>query len=306
MADKIESSENQPAVAARAADSLRQLLARPLPAGLHMVATPIGNLADITLRGLAILAKADVLYCEDTRHSRTLLAHYGITRPTRAYHEHNAARERPRVLAELAEGKSVAVITDAGTPLISDPGYKLVRDAIDAGFAVWSAPGASAVLAALVPAGLATDAFLFAGFLPARGKARQTRLAQLKPVPATLVFYEAPSRLADSLADIATVLGDREAAVARELTKLHEEVRRGSLAELARWANEATPKGEMVIVVGPARAEAVADETIAAQLAPLLSDMSLSDAAKSVAEALGIAKSRAYGIGLSLKRGDDD
>ncbi|HJZ42272.1 MAG TPA: 16S rRNA (cytidine(1402)-2'-O)-methyltransferase [Hyphomicrobiaceae bacterium] len=283
---------------------MRALLGEPLAPGLYLVATPIGNLADITLRALAILQRADVVYCEDTRHSRTLLAHFAISRATRAYHEHNAERERPRVLAELAAGKAVAVISDAGTPLISDPGYKLVREAIAAGHRVISLPGASATLAALGSAGLPTDAFLFAGFLPPRQGARRTRLAELKAVPATLVFFEAPSRLADSLADIAAVLGGREAAVARELTKLHEEVRRGTPAELAQWAAEAAPKGEMVILVGPPPAEEVSDEAIIARLEALLAEMSLRDAAKAAAEELGVPKSRVYDLGLALKRGD--
>ena len=174
MAEKEQSREPQHQGAAeRVRDVLGALLAEPLPTGLYVVATPIGNLADITLRGLSVLARADALYCEDTRHSRTLLAHYAISRPTRAYHEHNAERERPRVLAELAAGKSVALISDAGTPLVSDPGYKLAREAIAAGHLVTSLPGPSAVLAALASAGLATDALLFAGFLPPRQKARQ-------------------------------------------------------------------------------------------------------------------------------------
>jgi 16S rRNA (cytidine1402-2'-O)-methyltransferase len=290
-------------VAARAADALRALLAEPLAPGLYLVATPIGNLADITLRALAILERADVLYCEDTRHSRTLLSHFAISRPTRAYHEHNAQRERPRVLAELAAGKSVAVISDAGTPLISDPGYKLVREAVAAGHRVVSLPGPSATLAALAAAGLPTDAFLFAGFLPPRQGARRSRLAELKAVPATLVFFEAPSRLAQSLADIAAELGAREVAVARELTKLHEEVRRGTAIELAQWAAEAEPKGEMVILVGPPVSETVTDEAIMARLETLLGEMSLRDAAKAVADDLGVPKSRAYDLGLSLKRG---
>jgi 16S rRNA (cytidine1402-2'-O)-methyltransferase len=285
---------------------VRGLLAESLPAGLYLVATPIGNLADITLRALAALARADVIYCEDTRHSRVLLAHYSISQPTRPYQEHNAERERPRVLAELAAGKSIAVISDAGTPLISDPGYKLVREAVAAGHSVVSLPGPSAVLAALAAAGLATDAFLFAGFLPPRQKARQDRLAELKAVPATLVFFEAPSRLAETLADIAVVLGDREAAVARELTKLYEEIRRGTASELARWAADAEPRGEMVIVVGPPVAEAVTDEAIVARLGPLLATMSLRDAARALAESLGVARSRVYHLGLALKQNGDE
>ena len=302
MAKQQEARGAQLGVADRAGAVLRTLMAEPLPPGLYVVATPIGNLADVTLRALAVLAQAQVLYCEDTRHSRTLLAHFAISRPTRPYHEHNAERERPRVLAELAAGKSVAIISDAGTPLVSDPGYKLVRAAIAAGHPVAGLPGASALLAALVPAGLATDAFLFAGFLPTRQAARQTRLQELKAVPATLVFFEAPSRLAESLADIAAVLGNREAAVARELTKLHEEVRRGTPAELSRWAAESPPKGEMVVLVGPPLAEAVTDEAIVARLESLLAQMSLSDAARTVAHELGVTRSRAYDLGLSLKQ----
>jgi 16S rRNA (cytidine1402-2'-O)-methyltransferase len=304
VAEEQDFRESQTGVADRAAAVVRQLQSRPLPAGLYVVATPIGNLADITLRALAVLAQADVLYCEDTRHSRTLLAHYAIGRSTRPYHEHNAARERPRVLADLAGGKSVALISDAGTPLISDPGYKLVREAIAASFPVTALPGPSAPLAALASAGLATDAFLFAGFLPSRRGARQGRLEELKAVPATLVFFEAPSRLAESLGDIAAVLGGREAAVARELTKLHEEVRRGTPAELAQWATDTPPKGEMVIVIGPPLEVPVTDNAISARLAPLMAEMSLSDAARIVAQDLGVPRGRVYDLALSLQRKD--
>jgi 16S rRNA (cytidine1402-2'-O)-methyltransferase len=290
------------AVARRAAEEVEALLAQALPAGLYLVATPIGNLGDITLRALATLANADVLYCEDTRHSGALLAHFSIARTLRPYHEHNAERERPRILAALAEGRSVALISDAGTPLVSDPGYKLVREALAAGRRVVSLPGPSAVLAALASAGLATDTFLFAGFLPARQAARRTRLTQLKAVPATLLFFEAPSRLADCLADIDLILGPREAAIARELTKLHEEVRRGTPAELARWAVGTPPRGEIVVLIGPPAAEAVTDEAIAAKLTPMLSEMSLSAAARAAADELGVAKARAYDIGIALKR----
>jgi 16S rRNA (cytidine1402-2'-O)-methyltransferase len=286
----------------RAAEELASLLAQDLSPGLYLVATPIGNLGDITLRALATLSRADVLYCEDTRHSGTLLAHYAVTRPLRPYHEHNARRERPRVLAELAAGKAVALISDAGTPLVSDPGYKLVREAVVAGHRVVALPGPSAPLVALASAGLPTDAFLFAGFLPPKSGARRTRLAELKAVPATLVLFEAPSRLAESLVDIAAVLGPREAAVARELTKLYEEVRRGPPAELAEWAADANPRGEMVILVGPPLPTAVTDADIAAKLTPMLPVMSLSEAAKAVAEELGVAKSRVYEIGVGLKR----
>jgi len=297
--------ELQAGVADRVAAALRRLQALPLPAGLYVVATPIGNLGDITLRALAVLAQADVLYCEDTRHSRTLLAHFGLARPTRPYHEHNAARQRPHVLAELAAGRSVALVSDAGTPLVSDPGYKLVREAAAAGFPVTALPGPSAPLAALVSAGLATDTFLFAGFLPSRRNARQARLEELKAVPASLIFFEAPSRLADSLGDIAAVLGDRDAAVARELTKLHEEVRRAAPAELARWAAEAMPRGEIVVVIGPPVARSVTDEAISAQLAPLIAGMSLSDAVRTVAQDLGVPRKRVYDLALAGQRRTD-
>jgi 16S rRNA (cytidine1402-2'-O)-methyltransferase len=301
VTQKRQPRESHAGVAERAASAVRELQGEPLPAGLYVVATPIGNLADITLRALAVLAEADVIYCEDTRRSRILLAHYAIGRPTRPYHEHNAAHERPRVLAELAAGKSVVLISDAGTPLICDPGYKLVRAAAASGFPVVALPGPSAALAALASAGLATDAFLFAGFLPSRRNARQARLKELNAVPASLVFFEAPSRLADSLGDIASVLGDREAAVARELTKLHEEVRRAAPAELARWAAETAPRGEMVIVVGPPVAVAVTDATITERLAPLMDAISLSDAVRNVAQELGVSRKRVYELALGLQ-----
>ncbi len=281
---------------------LGQLRARALPAGLYTVATPIGNLADITLRALVALEKADLLYCEDTRHSRTLLQHYGITRPARPYHEHNAEKERPRILAEIAAGRSVALISDAGTPLISDPGYKLVREAAEAGLLVTSLPGASAVTMALALAGLPTDAFLFAGFLPPRMAARKARLAELRAVSATLVLFEAPGRLEETLADMAEVLGARDAVVARELTKLHEEARRGTLPDLRAWAHEASPRGEMVILVAPGSAAVATDEEIETRIAQLLAEMSVRDAAKAAAETFGIAKGRAYELALGLRQ----
>lgn len=286
-------------IVARAGDEMRRHLQAPLAPGLYLVATPIGNLGDITLRALSVLARADVILCEDTRHSRTLLQHFGIACPTRPYHEHNAARERPRVLVELGEGKRIALVSDAGTPLISDPGWKLAREAIDAGHRVEALPGASAALTALAVAGLPTDAFLFAGFLPSKEGARRARIAELKAVPATLLFYEAPSRIAETLADLAAVLGDRPAAVARELTKVHEEVRRGSLKQLAGdFAADGAVKGEIVILVGPPQQQEVTDADIAAQLANALDRMSLRDASKAVADALGVPKSRVYAIGL--------
>jgi 16S rRNA (cytidine1402-2'-O)-methyltransferase len=293
---------NAAAIVARAGNELERLLHKPLAPGLHVVATPIGNLGDVTLRALAALACADVLYCEDTRHSRTLLAHYGIGRPARAYHEHNAEREREHILAELGAGKSVALISDAGTPLVSDPGYKLVRAVLDAGHAVTALPGASAALAALGVAGLATDTFLFAGFLPTKQGARRSRLSDLKAVPATLVFFEAPSRVAASLEDMAEVYAGRQVAVARELTKLHESVVRGTADDLAKWAHDTAPKGEFVVLVGPPGPPASTDADIETALEPLLTEMSLADAARRVAETLAVPKARVYDIGLMLKR----
>ncbi len=288
-------------VIAAGARELERQLGSPLTAGLYLVATPIGNLGDITLRALAVLARADVIYCEDTRHSRTLLQHFSLRAPLKSYHEHNAAAQRPRIVDELASGARVVLISDAGTPLISDPGYKLVRDVVAAGHAVISLPGASAVLAALTQAGLPSDAFLFAGFLPTRSAARKTHLETLKRVSATLIFYEAPSRIADTLADLNVVLGPRQAAVARELTKRYEEVIRGSLQDLAARVAQQPARGEYAIVVGPPVEMEVSDQAIEAALSDVMRDMRLKDAAKTVAEALGVARKRVYDIGLKLK-----
>jgi 16S rRNA (cytidine1402-2'-O)-methyltransferase len=285
----------------RVTADLERQLSEPLAPGLYLVATPIGHLADISLRALSVLARADAIYCEDTRHSRTLVAHYGIARPLRPYHEHNAEEQRPRILAELAAGRRVALISDAGTPLVSDPGYKLVRDAIDSGHPVVAIPGASAVLAALCVAGLPTDRFLFAGFLPPRSAARRARLSELAASPATLVFFEAPTRVSEALADLAEVLGPRPAAVARELTKLHEDVRRGTLTELAEVFAGSPPKGEVVILAGPPLDVHKTDDMIADELNAALDHMSLRDAAKTVAERLSVPKSRVYELGLKLK-----
>lgn len=289
-------------ILARTAEEMHRHLDAELAPGLYLVSTPIGNLGDITLRAIAVLARADAILCEDTRHSRTLLSHFAIGTPARPYHEHNAARERPRVLAELNDGQRIALISDAGTPLISDPGWKLVRAALDAGHRVEALPGASAALAALTIGGLPTDAFLFAGFLPPKTAGRRTRIAELAAVPATLVFFEAPSRVAEALADLAAVLGPRPAALARELTKLHEEVRRAPLDKLAADLADQTLKGELVILVGPPLHADVTDDEIAARLTPALTEMSLRDAAKVVAEALGVPKTRVYDLGLRTRK----
>lgn len=289
----------------RTGAEMQRHLDAALAPGLYVVATPIGNLGDITLRALSVLARADIVLCEDTRHSRTLLSHYGIGTPARPYHEHNAARERPRVLADLQAGRRIALISDAGTPLISDPGWKLVRESLDAGHRVEALPGASATLAALAVAGLPTDAFFFAGFLPPKTAGRRARIAELAAVPATLVVFEAPSRVAETLADLAAVLGDRPAALARELTKLHEEVRRAPLSSLAAQLEGETLKGEVVILVGAPQEANVSDPDIAARLEVALQSMSLRDAAKAVAEALGVPKTRVYDLGLRGARKDE-
>lgn len=296
-----DAPEGVSALASAVAAELARQSASDLAPGLYLVATPIGNLGDITVRALTTLAGAAVIYCEDTRHSRTLLGHYRIHRPLRPYHEHNAEAERPRILRLLAEGKAIALISDAGTPLVSDPGLKLVRDAIAKGHGVHALPGPSAVLAALCVAGQPTDTFVFAGFLPPRETARRTRLEELAAIPATLVLFEAPSRIADSLDDIATLLGARRVVVARELTKKFEEVRRGSAVELASWARSGTLKGEFVIVIAPPAEGTVTDADIEAALDHALSEMSLRDAARAIADATGVPRSRVYDLGLRRK-----
>jgi len=221
----------------------------PMPGTLYVVATPIGNLADITHRAVQVLTNVDLIACEDTRHTRKLLQHFGIDTKTLSYHEHNEKQRTEELIQLLEQGSDVAIVSDAGTPAISDPGFRLVRAAIEKGVSVVPVPGASALITALVATGLPTDEFFFAGFLPSRPVARQTRLRELAAIPATLIFYEAPHRLAGTLKDAYNILGEREAVVARELTKLHEELRRGRLSELAgHYANEDV-RGEIVLVV---------------------------------------------------------
>ena len=279
--------------------------------GLYIVSTPIGNLRDITIRALATLAAADVIACEDTRVTRVLTRHYGIETELFAYHEHNADRQRPKLLAALAAGKTIALVSDAGTPLVSDPGFRLVGDVLSAGHRVIPIPGASALLTALVAAALPTDTFMFAGFLPNRTVGRKKRLAALGAVPATLIFYESPHRTADSLADMAETLGaDRPAVVARELTKTFETVRRGTLGSLAEaFASEPSPKGEIVILIGPPVASEPEAEEIDSLLARLLENHPLKEAAALAATATGMAKRDLYQRALELKAeaaGDED
>jgi 16S rRNA (cytidine1402-2'-O)-methyltransferase len=289
-------------VVTRASEALSDLLARPLASGLYLVATPIGNLGDISLRAISVLARADLVAAEDTRHSKKLLSHFGVSAALSAYHEHNADRERPRLIARLRDGQSVALISDAGTPLISDPGYKLVREALDAGSAVTSIPGPSAALAALTSSGLPSDTFLFAGFLPSKPGPRRARLEALRAAPATLIFFETASRLTKSLADMADLLGPRQAAIAKELTKLHETVIRGQLDELDNAFPGDMLKGEFVLVVGPAEPHQseISDAAIIEQLERALKVESFRDAVRSVAEVLQVSRARVYDLGLKL------
>lgn len=275
---------------------------RPEP-GLYLVATPIGNLSDISLRALEVLAGADVIACEDTRVTRKLAERYGIETPLTPYHEHNATEARPKLLARLADGQAVALVSDAGTPLISDPGYKLVLAARAAGHPVTAIPGASAVLAALAVAGLPTDRFFFEGFLPPKQVARRKRIAALAAIPATLVFFESGPRLAAALADLAEGLGPRTGAICRELTKLHEEVRRASLDELAQtYADGAETRGEIVIVVAPPSEPETADADIDALLRQALARVSVKDAVGEVALTTGRPRRDVYRRALALTK----
>ncbi|MGO4638739.1 16S rRNA (cytidine(1402)-2'-O)-methyltransferase [Mesorhizobium sp. 2RAF45] len=280
-----------------------EIPARPLEPALYLVATPIGNLADITLRALETLAAADVVACEDTRVSRVLLDRYGIRRRTTAYHEHNAGEAGPKLIAALQGGQSVALISDAGTPLVSDPGYRLVGEAIDHGIRVVPIPGPSAPLAALTASGLPSDAFLFAGFLPVKSGQRVTRLEALKAVPATLIFFESPRRLAESLGAMVEALGgERKAAIGRELTKTFEEMRTGTLRALAdHYAAADTPKGEIVVCVGPAEAKADEPADIDRLLLSLAAEMPASKAAAEAAKMTGGQKQALYRRLLELR-----
>jgi 16S rRNA (cytidine1402-2'-O)-methyltransferase len=281
--------------------------APPLPGGLYLVATPIGNLRDISLRALETLAAADAIACEDSRVTRRLTEHYGIVTPLTPYHEHNAAEARPKLLARLAEGQVVALVSDAGTPLISDPGFKLVRAASEAGHAVVAVPGASALLTALSVAGLPTDRFFFEGFLPPKQGARQKRIAELAAIPATVVLFESGPRVAAALADLAAGWGPRAAAICRELTKLHEEIRRADLESLARhYAAGAETRGEFVIVVAPPASDAGKVDDVDDLLRRALARVSVKDAVGEVALATGRPRREVYQRALALAKDDGD
>lgn len=291
-------------IAARGAAETPQGRSRDLAPGLHIAATPIGNARDVSLRLLDALAAADLVLCEDTRETTKLLAIHGISARLESYHEHNAERMRPRVLARLADGAAVLLVSDAGTPLVSDPGYKLVREVIAEGHSVTALPGPSSVLAALCVAGMPTDRFFFQGFLPPRQGARTKAIEELAPVPATLVILETAKRLEATLAALAQGLGHREAAVTRELTKRFEEVRRGTLPELAdHYAAEGPPRGEIVLVIGPPEQAVADDDALDAALRVAMQSQSASRAAAEVARALNVPRKRAYARALDLADG---
>ncbi|EKS34717.1 16S rRNA (cytidine(1402)-2'-O)-methyltransferase [Afipia broomeae] len=286
-----------------------QLVHAPKAApGLYLVATPIGNLGDITLRALETLAGVDIIACEDTRITRRLMERFSINATLKQYHEHNAEQARPKILDALARGSSIALVSDAGTPLISDPGFKLVREVSAAGFAVIALPGPSSVLTALSIAALPTDRFFFEGFLPSKQNARRTRLAELARIDATLVMFESGARVQDSLQDLAGVMGEREAAICREMTKLHEEVRRARLSELAAIADTLETRGEFVLVVGPPAADAgaMSDDALDDLLRTSLARGSVKDAVAHAVEVSGRPRREIYARALELSRDGDD
>jgi 16S rRNA (cytidine1402-2'-O)-methyltransferase len=274
--------------------------------GLHLVATPIGNLGDITLRALETLAGVDIIACEDTRITRRLTERYGISAQLKPYHEHNAASARPKILERLAQGASIALVSDAGTPLISDPGFKLVREVCAAGHAVIALPGPSSVLAALAVAALPTDRFFFEGFLPPKETARRTRLAELARIEATLVMFESGSRVQDTLADLASIMGDRDAAICREMTKLHEDIKRAPVSELARSAATLETRGEFVLVIGPpADRAAMAVDELDELLRERLAHDSVKDAVAHAVELSGRPRREIYARALELAKERD-
>jgi 16S rRNA (cytidine1402-2'-O)-methyltransferase len=276
-----------------------------LAAGLYLVATPIGNARDITLRALDVLKGCNVIAAEDTRVTAKLLAIHGVQKPLVPYNDHNGPQMRPKILARLERGEAVALVSDAGTPLVSDPGYKLVREVIAAGLAVVALPGASAVLTGLSLSGLPSDRFLFAGFLPSRAGERQSALEELKSLRATLIFFESAQRLPESLAAMARVLGERPCVMARELTKLHEEVRRGPLGELAaHYAKAGAPKGEVTLLVGPPAQAAADTAKVDAALKAALAFMPVKAASEMIASLMGSHRKQIYDRALELKDGD--
>jgi 16S rRNA (cytidine1402-2'-O)-methyltransferase len=304
-AASIYGTEDVPGSPGRTFSVGGHLLTAPKPVpGLYLVATPIGNLGDITLRALETLAGIDIIACEDTRITRRLTERYAITATLKPYHEHNAALARPKILEKLAQGASIALVSDAGTPLISDPGFKLVREACAAGHPVIALPGPSSVLAALSVAALPTDRFFFEGFLPSKETARRARLAELARIDATLVMFESGNRVQDTLADLAGIMGTRDAAICRELTKLHEDIRRAPVAELARSADTLETRGEFVLVIGPPAADAqiMAEDTLDDLLRSQLRQGSVKDAVAHAVELSGRPRREIYARALELAK----
>jgi 16S rRNA (cytidine1402-2'-O)-methyltransferase len=275
---------------------------KPVP-GLHLVATPIGNLGDITLRALETLAGVDIIACEDTRITRRLTERYAITAELKPYHEHNAALVRPKILERLAQGASIALVSDAGTPLISDPGFKLVREVCAAGHQVIALPGPSSVLSALSVAALPTDRFFFEGFLPPKAAARRARLTELSRIDATLVMFESGNRVQDTLRDLAGIMGARDAAICREMTKLHEDIRRAKVSELAKAADTLETRGEFVLVIGPpAGAQMMAEDALDDLLRSSLQRDSVKDAVAHAVELSGRPRREIYARALELAK----
>lgn len=303
LAEAHKVSEQKARPVARVSDVMEDLLNQPLLPALYLVATPIGHLADISLRALAILAKADFVAAEDTRHSRKLLQNYGISSEMISYHDHNGDQMRPKVIKMIKEGRSVALISDAGTPLISDPGYKLAKVVRDAGLRVEVAPGASSVMAGLCLSGMPTDTFLFEGFLPAKQVARSKRLETLKTIQGSLVFFETAKRIEAVVKDTLATLGDRDASVLRELTKVHEEVIEGKLSELKSQIEERDLKGEIVFIIGPPLEAEITDEDINEALKNHLSEgASVRDSVSEVMTGMNLPKKRVYDLALKLKK----
>ncbi len=296
-----EPSRLQQNILSGAQKQLDRLGAAPLAAGLHIVSTPIGNLGDISIRALFTLAAADIVVCEDTRHSRRLFSAYGIGRKLETYHDFSGEKDRARILGALGEGKSVAVISDAGTPLIADPGFKLVRATVAEGFRVFPAPGSSAVLSALVASGLPSDQFFFGGFLPPKETARRKMLEGLRAVPGTLIFYEAPSRIEATLAALSAIFPDREVTLARELTKIHEEFTRGTAELLLARIKETPPLGEIVVLIGSGETPPAQDADLEDALQRAMKRLSLREAVEEVAKGLGAGKKKVYNLALRLK-----
>jgi len=278
-----------------------KLGAAPLDAGLYLVSTPIGNLSDISIRALFVLASADRVFCEDTRHSRKLFSAFDIGRKLETYHDFSGEKDRERILGVLREGRTVALISDAGTPLIADPGYKLVREAVDEGIRVFPIPGASAVLSALVASGFPTDQFFFGGFLPPKEGARLEALEAMRGVPGTLVFYETPSRIGAALAALDAVFPDRSVAVAREITKLHETIARGTAREVSSAFEIEPPQGELVLLVAPGEAPAATEADVENALREAMKTVTLKDAVEDVAKGLGVGRKVAYNLALRIR-----